>query len=69
MTKRFVVYKLARNGVGYHTLRRFTKREAARAFAQVESIKRESTIYVDEELGKGKGEPIATFTSGMSVRI
>jgi hypothetical protein len=66
---RFVVYKLATTGRSDHTLGRFHKKELAKKFAQIESIKRECSVYVDEIFGKNKGEPIATYTSGRSMRI
>lgn len=66
---RFVVYTLASTGRSYHTLGRFASKAPAVKLAKVESIARESTVYVDEILGKNKGEPIATFVSGMSMRI
>lgn len=66
---RFVVYTLAKRGRGYRTLGRFHRKETARSFAQAESLAREGTVYVDEELGRGKGEPIATYVSGRSMRI
>ena len=66
---RFVVYKLASTGRSNRTLARFHDRTTACSFARAESIDRETTVYVDEILGRNQGEPIATYSSGMSVRI
>jgi hypothetical protein len=72
---RFLVYTYARknaqlgNRARAKHLARFHDRQAATKFAAAESIALEGTVYVDEILGRNKGEPIATYVSGMSMRI
>jgi len=64
---RFLVWTMTRKG-NARDLGRFNKREVALAMAMSESIARESSVYVDEDRATGS-EPIATYTSGMSMRI